>query len=354
MGKVDPYEVSGNIDYEKLIKQFGVSRMTPGILNKLGTKNLLLKRGAFYAHRDLNKILKGKFAIVSGRGPSAKMHIAHLAMFKAVVDLQKKHGCFVFIPFSDDEKILVKGTDYVKTQEMAIENAKDILALGFDPRKTKIMFDLKHMNQDVYNLAINASSKITLSTVKAVMGFKDNKNIGSFFYPAIQIAHILYPTFKRKIPTVMITAIDQDPFVRLARDVAGRMGLKKPGALTIKFLPGLSGGAKMSSSDPSSALYTDDSDAEIERKIKRAFSGGRETLAEHRKYGGNPDIDASFQYLKFFLEEDDKKLADLEKKYRSGELMTGELKKYTISKAKKFFVQHRKNRNKVKIDGYLI
>ena len=96
MAKVNPYEVSGNIDYEKLVKQFGVSKMTPGILKKLGTENLLLKRGAFYAHRDLNKILKGKFAIVSGRGPSEKMHIAHLAMFKAVADLQKKHGCFVF------------------------------------------------------------------------------------------------------------------------------------------------------------------------------------------------------------------------------------------------------------------
>ena len=354
MGKVDPYEVSGNIDYEKLVKQFGVSKITPGILKKLGTDNLLLKRGAFYAHRDLNKILNGKFAIVTGRGPSEKMHIAHLALFKAVADLQKKHGCFVFIPFSDDEKILVKGTDYVKTQKMSIENAKDILALGFDPKKTKIMFDLKHMNQDVYNLAINASSKITISTVKAVMGFKDSKNIGSFFYPAIQIAHILYPTFKRKVPTIMITAIDQDPFVRLARDVSERMGLRKPGALTIKFLPDLSGGAKMSSSDPSSALYTDDSNAEIERKIKRAFSGGRETLAAHKKYGGNPDIDASFQYLKYFLEADDKKLAEIEKRYKSGELMTGELKNYTISKAKKFFAQHRKNRSKIKIERYLI
>ena len=354
MGKVDPYEVSGDLDYKKLVKQFGVSKITPAILKKLGTKNLLLTRGAFYAHRDLNKILKGKFAIVTGRGPSEKMHIAHLAMFRAVVDLQKKHGCFVFIPFSDDEKILVKGTDYVKTQKMSLENAKDILALGFDPKKTKIMFDLKHMNQDIYNLAINASSKITISTVKAVMGFKDSKNIGSFFYPAIQIAHILYPTFKRKVPTIMITAIDQDPFVRLARDVSERMGLKKPGALTIKFLPGLSGGAKMSSSDPSSALYTDDSDAEIERKIKRAFSGGKETLAEHKKYGGNPDIDASFQYLKYFLEDDDKKLAEIERRYKSGDLMSGELKSYTISKAKNFFAQHRKNRKKVKLERYLI
>ena len=110
----------------------------------------------------------------------------------------------------------------------------------------------------------------------------------------------------------------------------------------------------MSSSDPASALYTDDSDAEIERKIKRAFSGGRETLAAHKKYGGNPDIDASFQYLKFFLEDDDKNLSEIEKRYSSGDLMTGELKNYTISKAKKFFKQHRINRKNVKLERYLI
>jgi len=354
MATVNPYEVSGKIDYEKLIKQFGVSKMTSGVLKKLGTDNLLVKRGAVYSHRDMDKILKGKFAIVSGRGPSERMHVAHLAMYKMVADLQKEHGCFVFIPFSDDEKILVKGVDPAKAQKMAIENAKDILALGFDPKKTKIMFDLKHMNQDVYNLAIAASSKLTASTVKAVMGFKDSKNIGSFFYPAMQIAHILYPTQKYKVPSVMITAIDQDPFVRLARDVSGKIGLKKPGALAIKFLPSLKGGGKMSASDPSGAIYTDDTDKEVEKKIKRAFSGGRETLADHKKYGGNPDIDASYLYLKYFFEEDDTKLKELYDGYKSGELMTGELKGYTIKKIQTFLKNHRKARSKVKIARFLI
>ena len=352
--KVNPYEVSGKIDYDKLIKQFGVSRLSPALSKKLGTDNLLIRRGAFYAHRDLGKILKGKFAIVSGRGPSDKMHLAHLAMFNAVRDIQKEHGCFVFIPFSDDEKMLVKGYDFDKTRKMALENAKDILALGFDPKKTKIIFDLTDMNQDIYNLAIRASSKITASTVKAVMGFKDSKNIGSFFYPAMQAAHILYPSFKYGIPSLVVIGTDQDPFVRMTRDVAGKLGLKKPGDLLTKYLPSLKGGGKMSSSDSASALYTTDSDKEIEYKIKRAFSGGRETLAEHRRLGGNPDIDASFQYLKFFLEKDDNKLREIYAKYKSGKMTTGDLKSYTIKGAQAFFARHRKARTKVKIERYLI
>ena len=354
MATVNPYEVSGNIDYENLVKQFGVSKMTPALLKKLGTDNLLVRRGGVYAHRDLGRIMKGKFAIVSGRGPSARMHLGHLAMFNIVRDIQKKTGCFVFLPFSDDEKMLVKGHDFDEVRKAAIENAKDILALGFDPRRTKIMFDLSNMNQDVYNLAIRASSKMTLSTIKATMGFKDSKNIGSFFYPAIQAAHILYPTYKYNIPSLVLIGMDQDPFVRLTRDIAGKLGLKKPGDLINIFLPSLSGSGKMSSSDERSAIYTTDSKKDVERKIKRAFSGGRETLEAHRKYGGNPDVDASYLYLKYFFEEDDKKLEQIYKDYKSGKMLTGDLKKYTIDKANKFLTKHQLARKKVKLERYLI
>lgn len=38
---------------------------------------------------------------------------------------------------------------------------------------------------------------------------------------------------------------------------------------------------------------------------KHAFSGGKDTVEEHRKYGGNPDVDVSFMYLTFFLEDDE-------------------------------------------------
>jgi hypothetical protein len=42
---------------------------------------------------------------------------------------------------------------------------------------------------------------------------------------------------------------------------------------------------------------------QISDKIKQnAFSGGRETLEAHRAEGGNPDVDVSYQYVRFFLE----------------------------------------------------
>lgn len=39
---------------------------------------------------------------------------------------------------------------------------------------------------------------------------------------------------------------------------------------------------------------------------KHAFSGGRDTVEEHREFGGNCDVDVSFMYLTFFLEDDDR------------------------------------------------
>jgi hypothetical protein len=85
------------------------------------------------------------------------------------------------------------------------------------------------------------------------------------------------------------------------------------------------GEAKMSSSGEG-VIFLTDSPEEVRRKInKHAFSGGQPTLELQRKKGGNPDIDVSFQYLKMFFEPDDKKLEKIEKDYRTGKLLTGEL-----------------------------
>ena len=114
----------------------------------------------------------------------------------------------------------------------------------------------------------------------------------------------------------------------------------------------------MSSSDngENSVIYLTDSPEEVKRKInKYAFSGGQATIEEHRKLGGNPDVDVSFQYLKMFFEEDDKKLEKIEKDYRSGKLLTGELKAILIEKINIFLKEHQKKREEAKkqLDKFL-
>ena len=99
----------------------------------------------------------------------------------------------------------------------------------------------------------------------------------------------------------------------------------------------------MSSSDELSYIALTDDPSTIKKKInKYAFSGGRPTLEEHRKKGGNPDIDVSFQILLFGMEPDDTKLAKIRADYKSGKMLSGELKKYTIDKVTTFLQNHQK------------
>lgn len=49
-----------------------------------------------------------------------------------------------------------------------------------------------------------------------------------------------------------------------------------------------------------------DTPNQIKNKInKHGFSGGQETEELHRQLGGNPDVDVAYQYLGFFLDDDE-------------------------------------------------
>jgi len=154
----------------------------------------------------------------------------------------------------------------------------------------------------------------------------------------------------KEIPCLIPHAIDQDPHFRLTRDILPKLGHYKPSSIQCIFLPPLTGSSgKMSASDAGNAIYTTDSPKEVESKIKKyAFSGGKDTLEEHRKSGGNPEIDVSFQYLRMFFEPDDEKLAKIEKDYRSGKMLTSELKEITIKKINAFLAEHQKKREAAK------
>ena len=98
-------------------------------------------------------------------------------------------------------------------------------------------------------------------------------------------------------------------------------------------------------------------DLTVKNKIKKyAFSGGQDTIEEHRKKGGNPDIDVSYQYLKMFFEPDDKKLQRIHDDYKSGKMLTSELKEILIEKLNAFLKEHQKKREQAEkqIDRFVL
>ncbi len=361
--KVSPWKVSGEVDYNKLIKDFGVSKIDASILKRLKkhTKELhfMLRRGIFFAHRDFNWLLneyeKGnKFFLYTGRGPSGKIQLGHLQTWMFVKWIQDKFDAELWFQFTDDEKFLFKEKLTLKqAQKWAYDNMLDVIALGFDPKKTHFLLDTKHASL-LYPEAIKFAKKITFSTVKSAFGFASENNIGEIFYTAMQAVPAIIPSLlkKRNIPCLIPLAIDQDPHFRVARDVYSKLGFYKPSLIHGMFLPPLTSlSGKMSSSEEHSAIFSTDSPKEVELKIKKyAFSGGQPTLKEHRKKGGNPDIDVSFQYLKMMFEPDDKKLEKIYKDYKSGKLLSGELKQILIGKINSFLKVHQMKREKAKKD----
>ncbi|MHA1453392.1 MAG: tryptophan--tRNA ligase, partial [Promethearchaeota archaeon] len=177
-------------------------------------------------------------------------------------------------------------------------------------------------------------------------------NLGQIFYTSIQAAPAVLKSVQqgRNIPCLIPHGIDQDPHFRVCRDVLPKLGFYKPASIQNKFIPGLLGPAgKMSASNPNSTIFVTDTPKQIKKKInKHAFSGGQPDIETHRKLGGNPDIDVSFQWLKILFEPVDKKLDEIEQAYRSGDLLTGELKAILIEKVTKFLTNHQKEREKAK------
>ena len=112
----------------------------------------------------------------------------------------------------------------------------------------------------------------------------------------------------------------------------GGPGLLQPSSTYHRFAVGMTGG-KMSSSMPETTIFLTEDLNVMEKKFKRSFSGGQSTVEEHRRLGGNPDVDVAFQYLKFFFEEDDAALEEVRSSYVAGDLLSGELKMMTIEKA---------------------
>lgn len=194
---------------------------------------------------------------------------------------------------------------------------------------------------------------VTFNQVKGIFGFDDSTPIGKIAFPAIQATPALSTSFphifgKQKLPCLIPCAIDQDPYFRMTRDVTPRIGFQKPALLHSRFLPALQGAqTKMSSSDENSTIFLTDSAKKVKNKVnKHAFSGGKTTIEEHREKGGDCDVDISFQYLTFFL-EDDEKLEQIKKDYSSGSLLTGELKKILIDTLTPIITSHQEARSKV-------
>ncbi len=355
--KVTPWEVTGDIDYDVLMKKFGTTPIDDKLIQRISKHcepHPMLRRGIFYSHRDVDILMdeyeKGnEFYIYTGRGPSGNTHLGHVMPWIFNKWLQDKFKCKMLFQMTDDEKFLFKDLTLHDTRSMAYENALDFVALGFDPDRTKIIIDTENI-KTLYPLALRVAKKVTFSTAKAVFGFDNESNIGRIFFTTLESAPAFIPTELEGKPTrVMIPCgIDQDPHFRVTRDVAPGLGYPKPTLMYCKMCPGLNGGDKMSSSDENATIYTTDTPKQVKKKVGRAFTGGCVSVEEQRQKGGNPDVCAVFKYNYYLFEYDDAKLNEMAEKCRNGEILCGECKVALTQKINVFLEAHQAKREEAK------
>lgn len=104
---------------------------------------------------------------------------------------------------------------------------------------------IKNEEIDSYSQARIFCRLVTMNMVRSIFGLTESDNIGKISFPATQAA----PSFPDSFPHMFGTrkdlrclipcAIDQDPYFRMTRDVAPKLGHFKPALIMSKFFPAL-------------------------------------------------------------------------------------------------------------------
>ncbi|TXT60512.1 MAG: Tryptophan--tRNA ligase [Promethearchaeota archaeon] len=347
--KIDPWS-SSNLqeeDYQRLIKEFGIEVLDEKIRQKL-LKNRYIRRKIIFGHRSLEDIFKAiekdkKWAVMSGIKPSGPFHLGTLTTALEIIEFQKMGGKAYYC-VADIESWEDNGITYEEAEEDAIDNIADVLALGLDPDNAYIY----RQSQEplVKDACFKVSRLVTQNMLNAIYG---EKTFGLYLAALVQTGDILLPQIiEGPQPTLVPVGIDQDPHLRLTRDLTRRFYKEffLPGATYHYLLSGLDGSEKMSKRNPNSYFTFNEPLDSIEKKIQGALTGGRANAKLQREIGGEPRKCMIYKILMYNFEDDDEKLEEEFEACVKGELLCGEHKKTCIERVIKFIKEHRKKKEK--------
>ena len=428
--RIDPWSSQQSTDYSRIRDEFGL-----GSIEGMAIPNpsMLHRRGIIFAQRDLDVVLDSSrrrepFGVLTGLMPSGRMHLGHSMVIEQVKWFQSQ-GADVTIAVADLEAHATRGMSLDDCRTTALkEYVLNYAALGLESDSASVYFQSRR--PIVQRIGFTLGKRTTLSEMESIYGFQGETNLAHIQAPLVQVGDILHPQFEEFggiRPIVVPVGVDQDPHIRLTRDLASRsnwfnvkprkagglsialsiqeenssifgvgergrvdrevrsqifssiheslssfgysdvisnpkhglieipgatnkdrgqirlsllrlerhlggLGLLPPASTYHRFAIGMTGD-KMSSSRPESTIFLDDSIEDMEKKVKRALSGGQATVEEHRRLGGDCEKDVAFQYLHTFFESDDSALEEIRREYSSGRMLAAEIKRICIDKA---------------------
>lgn len=398
MNGLNPWGSSQIEDYERMRREFGIPEFNFPMDN-----NIFARRNLIIGHRDFGYISESikrreKFYAMTGLMPSGDMHIGNKTVIDLIIYFQSK-GADVHIAVADLESYATRGISLERARELAIENfLLNYIALGLKPCN----FYFQSESAKVQRFSYVLSKEVNMSEMKAIYGFEDSKRMLEIESPLIQASDILSPQiYGGPAPTIVPVGADQDPHIRLTRDISGRMNVFRlntengieisiggsndpsesmkigenvlenngadkiyrnpkyrtiraegknidvfnlmrelsiaerkmnrfstiaPSSVIMRLETGIKGG-KMSKSVPESTISLNEDPKSAEKKIMRGVTGGRETVEEQKRLGGNPYSCPIFELYLYHLSGDDRDLNGIAEDCKSGRRMCGECKR---------------------------
>jgi tryptophanyl-tRNA synthetase len=387
------------IETDKLFSEFGIEPISP-VLSDLPEIPYFMKRGIVIGHRDYRQIAaairdRTPFHILTGFMPSGHPHLGHLMVMKEVV-WHVEQGGNGYVTIADREAHAIRGLPWDRCRELGKEYLACLYALGFkgttyfqskNDRQKDLAFEAATKVNFSELVAIYGFSPETdLAHAESVI-----TQVADILYPQIDRA---------PAPTLVPVGIDQDPHIRLTRGIAHKMrmftveerdgyisvrsknapeaamdavhkafsGSKKyeghvdirgksyagvsrkvreielahggfgfytPSSTYHTFMPGLTGG-KMSSSIPDSIIGFFEPGATIRKKVMSGITGGRMTLEEQKRLGGEPERCSLYLLNLFHMVSDDNELARIRRRCEQGEITCGQCKKETAERVVAF------------------
>jgi len=359
MAKVDPWEMTQVKDYAKLVRDFGIRGFED--FQRRFEYLRYVRRGIIFGQRDFNLIVDAidhgrPYAMMTGLMPSGCFHLGHKMVADEIIWFQGL-GAQTYICAADVESYLMRDVQFDEAWETAIQDyLANYFALGLKKDNLHFWFQSDYVNP-YYRLRDMASKRVTFNELKAIYGDLSPSKITSALTQVADILHPQLPEFGGPKPTVVPVGADQDPHIRLTRDIASRLNAKRgsrrdmrcvaPSATYHKFMSGLTGD-KMSSSDPKTHISLTEQPKKAAKKVLSAKTGGRETVQLQRKKGGEPDKCVIYELYLYHLIDDEAELSRIYHECRSGKLLCGQDKKDCARLVERFLSKHQGNLEKAR------
>lgn len=221
---LDPWKTKDVKDYSRIMEDFGIDRFDISLLPEDPVPPRLFREGIVFGQRGFSSIISRiyssqPFGVLTGLMPSGRMHLGHKMVIDQIRYLQN-FPSHVIVGVADLEAFATRGLDLEKAYDLAVNSyIRNYLALGLGKEGFEVYFQSKR--NMVKDLAFETARKVNLNTMRSIYGFNESTNMAHMHAPLIQAGDILHPQLKYgPIPVVVPVGIDQDPHIRLCRDLA--------------------------------------------------------------------------------------------------------------------------------------